>query len=236
MGVRADGPKARDKFVEDDQVVKTRDPKASSDRPDQKNRERPKPRPPAAPDAVEAAVSAAHYLVNYNARKQKRVNNRTFDQHSGREQTKHYPSVLRSPRLTRPDFFPDQKSDQKNHERERHVRANKRRQPWTQQIETEGCERNQADNISISARCASKQDEGNQPRAKKRRQPPRDVPRSRDCKKGGGNPSGQRRFGRDALIVGGALIKPVPFRHHFVGGPRLFGLIVIVEMPREVSD
>src|SRR5437899_5929232 len=107
MDVCTDFAKTREKFADDNQFIKPRHPKPSGDHPNQKYRERRQPRPPTAPCRVEAAVSAASHLENQNAGKQKSINDRAFDQNSGRQQTKHQPSILRSPRLAGPDFFPD---------------------------------------------------------------------------------------------------------------------------------
>src|SRR5437660_9591905 len=110
MDVCTDFAETREKFADDNQFIKPRHPKPSGDNPNQKYRERCQPRPPTAPRTVGPAVlatpksvgeggSAASHLENQNAGKQKSINDRAFDQHSGRQQTKQHPTILRSTRL-----------------------------------------------------------------------------------------------------------------------------------------
>src|SRR6266404_4493076 len=107
MEVCTNFAKTREKFTNNYQFIKARHQKPSGDNPNQEYGDRRQPRPPTAPRSVEAAVSAASHLENQNAGKQKSINDRAFDQHSGRQQTKHQPSILRSPRLAGSDFLPD---------------------------------------------------------------------------------------------------------------------------------
>src|SRR5438270_925434 len=127
MDVRSDFAETGKKFADDNQFVKARYPKPARDHPDKENRERRQPRPPPTPSVVEAGPSrtgilpAASYFKHHNSREQERVENRSFDQHSRAEQTKHDPAVACVPRLTLSNFFPNQKADQENDESERHV-------------------------------------------------------------------------------------------------------------------
>src|SRR6266404_5791587 len=118
--VGADFAEARQKFADNDKLIKARHPKTTRDYPNQKNSERREPRPPAAPRFRAFRFSKGE-LINNDTGKQERVDDRALDQHSGRQQTKHDPTIARRPSLLAPNFFPNQESDQKDDERERHI-------------------------------------------------------------------------------------------------------------------
>src|SRR5207302_3319855 len=147
MDVCSDFAEARQKFADDHQFVKTRDPKPSGDDPNQKDRQRREPWPPTAPCGCPFHFSETQ-LISEDPGKQKLIDDRAFDQHSRGQQTKHHESISAIPRLLLPDFFPDQKSAQKNDERERHVGAHQRRESRTQGIESERRERDEPGDVS----------------------------------------------------------------------------------------
>src|SRR4029453_6450868 len=149
--------KAPYEFAHDDLIEEARLRQNPADHPQKKDTERSEPWPPAAPRAVAAGVSPASPLKQRNARKQKRINNRSLDQHCDREQCKHVKSISRFPRFLFSDFSPDQQADQKNHERQRHVCAHECCQAWTKQIQSERPKGNQASNRSVSQSRSAKQ-------------------------------------------------------------------------------
>src|SRR5262249_28312324 len=126
-------PKAADEFVHNNFLVKSRLKPNAAGYPDEKNRERSNPRPPPGPGANGICFRSAWrsrdttaQLEQSNARQQKRINDRTFDQHRGGEENKHVNLIAQFPFVSLSDSFPDQQADQKNHERKRHVGAHER--------------------------------------------------------------------------------------------------------------
>src|SRR5437773_12218975 len=122
--------KAADEFAHHNFLIKLwLKPKAPA-YPDEKNRERGNPRPPTEPGATRLRFRRARrscpttaQLEQRNARQQKGINNRTFDQHRRGEQYKHVNLIARFPVASGSDFLPDQQADQKKHEREEHIAA-----------------------------------------------------------------------------------------------------------------
>src|SRR5437870_2380162 len=107
--------KAPYEFANDDFVDEPGLKKNSADHPQKKDAQRSNPWPPTGPGADAALERRARRsrptstpLKQRNARQQKRVNNRTLDQHRGREQCKDVNSISRFPFLLPLDFPPDQ--------------------------------------------------------------------------------------------------------------------------------
>src|SRR6267143_3350248 len=121
-----------EKFLHDDLLIEARDELDAADHPYRKQRERRNPWPRATP-RIRPTPSSGEPLKQHDAWKQKREDDRPLDEHGSGEQGEHFPSLARLPRLAGANFLPDQKSQQKDHQRERHIRAHQSRKPYTQQ-------------------------------------------------------------------------------------------------------
>jgi hypothetical protein len=113
------------------------------------------------------SVSPTSPLKQRDAGQQKRVNNRSLDQHRDREQCEDANSISWFPCLLFSDFLPDQEADEKNHERQQHICADERCQAWAQQIQSERAERNQASSRSVSQTCSAEQQNSDRNRRQK---------------------------------------------------------------------
>src|SRR4029450_2047140 len=91
--------KAPYEFAHHDFIEETGLKKDSTHHPQQTDAQRSNPWPPTAPRTVVPGVSPPSPLKQCNARKQKRINNWSLDQHCDREQCKHVKSILRFPRF-----------------------------------------------------------------------------------------------------------------------------------------
>src|SRR5437867_6120717 len=114
--------KAADEFAHHNFLVKSWLKPNAPAYPDEKNRERGNPRPPTGPGATRIrfrrtrrSCPTKERLEQRNARQQKSVNNRTFDQHRRGEQNKDVHLIAQFPFVFMSDPLPDQQADQKNH-------------------------------------------------------------------------------------------------------------------------
>src|ERR1700731_3601293 len=120
-----------EKFLHDDLLIEARDELDTADHPHRKQRERRNQWPRAAP-CIRPTPFSGEPLKEHDAWKQKREYDRPLDEHGSREQGEHFPSLTRLPRLAAANFLPDQESQQKDHQRERHVRAHQSRKAHTE--------------------------------------------------------------------------------------------------------
>src|SRR6267378_4372552 len=103
-----------EKFLYDDLLIEGRDELDAAGHPYRKQRERRNPWPPAAP-CIRPTPFPGEPLKQHDAWKQKREDDRPFDEHGSGKQGEHFPSLTRLPRLAGANFLPDQDSHQKDH-------------------------------------------------------------------------------------------------------------------------
>src|SRR4051794_38185240 len=110
---------ASEELALDHLIVKLRDPLDAGPDPKRKDEERADPRPPAAPRAHFFGRATMAPLERHDARQQKRVDDRSLDEHRGGQQCEGDHPIASTPGFSEVDFLPDLRAEQKDGQRER---------------------------------------------------------------------------------------------------------------------
>ena len=187
-------------------------------------------------------------LVIMAASKRKNTAHRSSERFSSQQwafriQKRKHPVKTRSPgargaaRTQAPRVPPDDQTQKRDPQGQRHVRSHERRQPGSEQVQRKRRRRQRAAPAGPDhfARVPEQRDEHQ--RSDERRKPPGQVPLAAgEIIQSGGGPSEERRLGGDGFAARGVLKSPMSRLDHFQRRESLLGLIVFVQPPWEIAQ